>query len=102
MEPSVVTGEGGLKNILLLSECYGKPLIFTSSLNKVRLKIIRAFSPPFCFSRDGPDITSPTFVCKMVPGLFVQNKNEEKESVDFADRKARGGENARVMKNPAR
>lgn len=87
-----------MKNILLLLfECYGKPLLFTSSLNKVRLKIIRAFSPLVKLHRDGPDITSLTFVCTMVPVSFVEKKNSF--LVDFADRKARGGGNALVMKN---
>lgn len=46
LEPFVVSGLRGFKKkTLFLSECYGQPLLFTSSLNKVRLKMIHCL---FC------------------------------------------------------
>lgn len=59
---------GDLKNILLLlSECYGKPLLFTSSLNKVRLKIIRTFSLPLRFA-----VTAPTSPVRFLSARWFQ------------------------------
>lgn len=46
LEPFVVSGLRGFKKkTFFLSECYGQPLLFTSSLNKVRLKMIHCL---FC------------------------------------------------------